>query len=173
MKDIEIYKQTTCESCLSCCLLMLLNNPISQNDEINLFIEGIKRYPFSYSLGICEEFADKYDKDIIIYVHNKYYSKYLNTLKNENNVHIVQMYINKSFINKQEYPFVIYLDNNILEEYIHSPHFVIVESFDKTDYIIIDPWKGMRIKINKETLYKGVLLLKEHLKFCPLIIRIY
>ena len=170
--DIKLYKQTTCESCLSCCLLMLSGNLINRKNEIDLFIEGIKRYPFSYSLGICEEFSIKYNKNIIIYVDNKYYSKYLNNLKITDGINIVHQYIDIRFINKKFVPFIIYIDNNVLGEYTHSPHFVIVETINKNNCTIIDPWKGKRLNINKKIIFDGVLLLKRHLKYSPLIIQL-
>lgn len=171
---IKRYKQTAYETCLPVCLLLASGQEVSPEEEMRLFIEGIKNRPDNYLLGMVESFVGNYGLGVEIYVDNKYFWKYLNLRKriNDKRIYLLHQPISPEFITKQLFPYLLYLDINLLGVYSHSPHFVVVESQKKQKYSLVDPWSGRRRKIDKEIVYEAIESLRTHLKFCPLLIKV-
>ena len=61
-------KQSTYETCLTCCLLMLAGK--SKKDEIEIWKHGWK---FNYLIGQLNFVSSKYNKKVTAYIENKYY----------------------------------------------------------------------------------------------------
>lgn len=175
MKDNSVYKQTTSQGCLPVCLLILSNNKITENIEMNLVIEGLKRKEpkeIPYAIKICEQFSLQYRRNLTIYIDNKFYLKYLNEINKLDSIKLMHKYINKDTIDDTSTPFILYIDNNILGNYTHDPHFIIIEKSNNTSFTIIDPWVGKRLEISKKVILPGVKLLKKQFRYSPLIIKL-
>ncbi len=169
---ITSYKQTTSDSCLPVCLLILRGQTFSQEDEIELFINGAKSFRDNYALGILDFFSTKYKINAEVYVDNKYYFKFLRKFISNGKVNLVNQKITPKFIKENKTPFILYLDKHFLGSYEHSPHFVIVENCSNEDYYIVDPWFGKRRKIKREVVLDAVGSLRSHLRFCPFLIKL-
>lgn len=167
-----IYKQKTCEGCLPVCLLTLIGSKVIQKAELNLLVGGYKRVRESYALGIALEFVSSYKKKLIILISNREYHKKLSKLNKSQRVQLTFKEINLKLINTTNPPYILYLDNYVLARDIHYPHFVIVERRQNKKFVLIDPWDGKRRWLTESKLLKGVLSLKNYLKFCPLVIKL-
>lgn len=165
-------KQNTCEGCLPVCLLLLTNEKITLKSELELLIEGFKRNRESYSLGIVREFAFRYDKILNVFVHTKYFFKKLGKINKSPRIQLIHKKIGLRFLKELQTPYVLYLDDRILRKSIHYPHFVIVERKQNKKFVLLDPWDGKRKWLTEGKLLKGVLSLKNYLKFCPLVIKL-
>lgn len=170
MKALKKFKQKTCEGCLPVCLLLLINEKITLESELELLTEGFKRSRESYALGVVCEFSSKYRKKVTIFVDNKIFFRKL--LTNEPCIQLICQKIDSKFLSELQVPFILYLDSNVTGTYEHSPHFVIIEKRIKDKFLIIDPWKGKRRRLGVEKIEKGVVSLRNHLKFCPLVIKL-
>lgn len=166
--SLKVYKQNTSQGCLAVCLMLLGDQEITVKREIDLTIGGLK-YRESWALGIVDSFVKRFKRKIIIYANNKYFYKKLKNFGSE--VDLVHRKIDRELIIKQTRSFILYIDSKIVGTYVHSPHFIICEKKDDQFYIL-DSIKGKKIKSNIVSVLKGVYLLKNYLKFCPLLITI-
>lgn len=171
-EKIELHRQSTCEGCLPVCLLSLINEKVTLESEIELLIGGFKRSRESYAQGIISEFAERYKNKLTITIHNKHYYKKLISFRKNPMITLIHKKIDMGLLKKLSTPFILNLDDRILRKSVHYPHFVIVERKLRRRYVLIDPWNGRRKWLSERKLYKGILSLKNYLKFCPLIIKL-
>jgi len=165
------YKQQTLEGCLPVCLMLLTKGEATEKEELELAIEGIKT-KVSYALKILNVFSEKYGTNFEVYVDNEYFMKDLEKSFENKNIKMMLKSIDPSLMNSTATPYILYLDS---QEgfYPHAPHFVIVEVVNNDNtYSIFDPWLGERKVVASSTLQKSVSLLRDHLLFCPLLIKI-
>lgn len=167
--DIIPYTQTTCQSCLPSCLLMLRNKPVNEVAELKLLINGFKRFRDIYALGILDEFSNSYQQPLEVVINNKWMTNYYRAHITSSQISINYHILNEELLRKQNSPFILYIDNNSIGSYSHEPHFVIVQPTEKQLYTI-DPWTGKRKKTSYKILIKGVNSLSKHLKICPILI---
>lgn len=153
------------------CFLILIKKKISLKAELKLLIGGFKRNRDTYSAGIIKEFVSKYNKKVKVYIHSKYFFKKLKWLVGSN-IQLEHNKISLELIDKLEFPFILYIDDRILRRSAHWPHFVVVERKHKNRFVLIDPWDGKRKWLTEKKLMKAILSLKNHLKFCPLLITV-
>lgn len=176
---IKPYKQSLTHSCLVACFLMLLKQQtgirFTESDEQEIALRGSRRiYPF-YVVGIPMEIAKKYRKKLQVYVDNKYFTKVLKmAFAKEKFIEVVHEPIKIKLIRDllQKSPLICHIDDNILGDYSHASHFVILENATKNTISIIDPWKGTRKRLSDKTLIKGICDLKTQVKMCPLLFSI-
>lgn len=170
------YKQTLSHSCLTACFLMLLQEKkaISFDETLEeaLTMKGSKRiYPF-YVVGIAKEVFNHFKVTIEIIVDNKYYTKILNqAFMNDEHFLIHHQRITIALIKKilKEKSIICYIDNNLLGDYSHSPHFIIIEKVTKKKIAIIDPLTGKRNYWSDKKLADAIYSLKRNVKMCPLL----
>lgn len=168
---IKPYKQTYSDSCLPVCLLMLSDQRFSQEDEVELSINGTKRFRDSYALGILDCFSTKHETEVEVFVDNKYFSRFLGGLNSNDKISLINQKITPKFIEENKKPFILYLDKHFLGTYDHSPpHFVIVEDQPGNNFNVVDPWVGRRRIIKQETIFSAVGSLRNYLRYCPLVI---
>lgn len=162
------YTQTSCESCLPVCLLTLGEIEISREKELQLLFDGLSGLKDSYAFGVLEAFVKTYNKEVTLFVDNKYFTNFLIKKSNSPQITVVYKPVNLEF----ETPFIVYLDSQVLGGYSHAPHFVIVEKIVGDICQIIDPWEGKRRRVKKEVSLASINSLKNYLKYCPLVIKI-
>lgn len=169
---IKPLKQSTYETCLTCCLLMLAGK--SRKDEIEIWKHGWK---FNYLIGQINFVSSKYNKKVTAYIENKYY---FNELKNQGgkNVRLINSKINLKLINKlleegsvgvycdAYYPFAAH------SGYVHAPHFIVCLSRDGDFMELADPWDGQIKKWPVKEINKAIISLRNHLKYSPVLITI-
>ncbi|OGC82208.1 MAG: hypothetical protein A2V81_00510 [Candidatus Abawacabacteria bacterium RBG_16_42_10] len=177
--SIKPYKQSLTHSCLVACFLMLLERQadivFTETNEQEIALKGSRRiYPF-YVVGIPMEIAKKYGKKIQVYVDNKYFTKVLKVaFAKEKSIEVVHTPIKIKLIRDllQKSPLICHIDDNVLGDYSHSSHFIILENATKNTISIIDPWMGTRKRISDKTLIQGIHDLKTQVKMCPLLFSI-
>lgn len=177
--SIVPYKQSLGHSCLVACFLMVLklqnNISFSEADEQRIALNGSKRiYPF-YVVGVPMEIAKEYKKKICVVVDNRYFTKILqDAFLKEKNIRVLHKPITlgliKNLLEKQ--PLICHIDDNILGDYSHASHFIVLEKATENTVFIVDPWSGERKRISNDTLVRAIRDLKTHMKMCPLIFSI-
>ena len=165
---MKIIKQSTYETCLPCCLLMVTGK--KRKDEIEIWKHGWK---FNYLIGQLNYVANKYKKEIIAYVENRYYFSQLQKQKS-NAVKLINEKINPKLLSKllEDGNVIVYLDCYYLQKILHAPHFVVALNQDNDFIKIVDPADGRLKKISRVTIKKGIGSLRNHLKYSPVLITI-
>lgn len=169
--NLKPYEQTTGESCLPVCLL-IIGATVSQEVEMQLLIDGVKRHKESYALGIAEAFSDCFPYQVSMSIGNKGFCNYLKKLQRSRQVLLNYREITLELIDAAEVPYILYVDSHLFGSYVHAPHFIIVEKRRRSKYKIIDPWTGKKQWITKHLLVQSVNSLREYLNYCPLLMRI-
>lgn len=165
-------KQSTYETCLSCCLLMAMDK--SAKDEIEIWKHGWK---FNYLIGQLNYVAKKYNKNITVYIEYKSYFNYLRKQK-QKGIELINKKIDLKLLYKllETQKVIIYLDGYYPykpnSRYVHASHFVIALG-KKGDFIeVSDPWDGKIKKWSINEVKKGIISLRNHLKYSPVLITI-
>lgn len=163
---MKILKQSTYETCLASCLLMIADGP--RKDEIEIWKHGWK---FNYLIGQLNYIAGKYGKKIEAYVENKYYFSQLQKEKNRR-IHLVNKKIDALLINKllKKGKVIVYFDIYYLQHILHAPHFILAIEQNGDFIKIADPSDGKVKKISMGTIEKGIAGLRNHLKYSPVLI---
>lgn len=174
---LSIKPQSTIETCLSMCLIALLEHKgitIEENAEINILIDGLKFTKFDYSTGHLVYVCNKYPVQITQYIENTFFYHLLSKYPYPENMQLVNQKINKYFIekNKQHLPCILYIDQSYLTEVkgVRISHFVILEKFGKISATILDPWDGKRKNISTKFLMHSIQSLRNNLKISPKLI---
>ena len=170
------YSQTLGEGCLAACFLMLLRTyrgiEFNSSLEQDLCFDGLKRCKEYYAVGIIQEISRRYKPRLSIYVDNRWFTNKLENQIREENVSFGQQKIHLSLIDnllaRNEMP-IVYIDGYWTGKNYHTPHFIIIGKKRKK-YAIIDPWVGKTKYLSREQLAEAITSLRDHLKYCPLII---
>jgi len=143
----------------------------NKNFEKEILINGMERkYPF-YAIGVPEEFCKKTREKIVIYVDNKYFTKVLSKIATKN-IKVVRHKINEELITKvlKKSPCICHIDDNLLGDYSHVSHFIVLQQITKNGIKIMDPYYGKESLISIKKLEEAIKSLKSHVKMCPLLI---
>lgn len=165
---MKIIKQSTYETCLSCCLLMMAGK--TRKDEIEIWKHGWK---FNYLIGQLNYIARKYGKRIEAYVENKYYLSQLQKQKC-NSIKLLNKKINTKLLIKllEKGKVIVYIDCYYLQKVLHAPHFVVAVRQVKDDIEIADPFDGEIKRIPIRVVNRAISSLRNHLKYSPVLITI-
>jgi len=163
---MKVIKQSTYETCLASCLLMITDGP--RKDEIEIWKHGWK---FNYLIGQLNCVASKYGKKLEAYVENKYYFNQLQKQKRKG-VEIINKKIDTKLIGEllKDGKVIVYLDIYYLQNILHAPHFVLALEKDKDFMKIADPSSGKIKKISIGILQEGIDGLRNHLKYSPVLV---
>jgi len=173
---MQVYKQTLPDTCLPSCLMMYLSylGKIKEGNirlEVEILTEGgsISRLnrTFGHLLYICEH----YQLNAIYTSENQVACNEADRiLKNRKNVKYVDIQkgaINSNYIKDllKGTPVIVGVDNYVFNEDFHFPHFVIVEKFEKNNFQLIEPWRGERLNVNRDTLDEAINKLSDYLLY--------
>lgn len=179
MKILNPIRQSTNQSCLPACLLMLFyigkNHQITEKEDQNLIIEGLLQFRDYYPLGILEAFVSRYKIPVEVLVDNIYFTKVLKSWVFSKSINIKNSPIRQNISHKLKSafgPFIVFIDGFYLCRGPHTPHFVIVEKVLNQKIVIIDPWFGKRFYWSIEKLQESIASLKTHIRFCPISIEL-
>ena len=157
--EIKPYKQSLSNSCLVAAFLMLLESEhkieFSKKEEEEIVMKGMNRKFSFYIVGVPKEFFYKYKKRINIVVDNKYFTNVLiKEFKDKKNFKIVHEKITIDLIKKLilKQPVICHIDDNLLGDYSHASHFIVIEKATDKNFMIIDPWSGKRKLISSNKL---------------------
>ena len=177
--DIKITKQKTCESCLSVCLMNLLESQkgikLEDEEEFNILLEGLKFTRLDFSTGHLVYLAKKFPNlTFEQYIDFDIFYDILIKLDIPKNLKMYHQKINLKFLKEvtKENPAIIYMDMFTLEEVYHYPHFVILRDIDDEKATIFDPWSGEKIEMKTKTLIRSISYVRNMLKISPKLIRI-
>lgn len=167
---MKVIKQSTYETCLACCLLMVTNSPTKE--EIEIWKHGWK---FNYLIGQLNYAAKKYNKKIAAYIESSRYLKNLQKI-NAGNVELVKKKINLDFLLQllEKEKVVVYLDSYYPYQpgYAHAPHFVVALRRIGNFIEVADPWDGKIHKFPLKLLKKAIDSLRDHLKYSPVLLTV-
>lgn len=177
--NIKITEQKTCESCLSVCLMSLLESQkgmkLEDEEEFNILFEGLKFTRLDFSTGHLVYLAKKFPKlTFEQYVDFDVFYKILSKLDIPENLKMYPKKINLKFLKEVtgESPVIIYVDMFTLEGIYHYSHFVILREINDEKAIIFDPWSGEKIEMKTKTLMRSISYVRNMLKISPKLIRI-
>lgn len=164
------YIQSTYETCLASCLLILDNKHVEKNLELEILKHSLDYSKFDFVSGHLDFFKDKVSFERI--VDNKIFLKHLESVNVEyKNVKVKK--VNTKLIDflLQNYgKVIVYLDSYILYQDVHYPHFILINGRSDKYYEVIDPWNGEKKLISKNVIKEGINMLNNHLLFCPQLI---
>ena len=149
---------------------MLKGGKAGKQAEKDILIKGMDRKHTFYVVGIPKEFSAKFGKKVTIIVDNKFFTGKLKELFGETAdvMHEkITVELIKKLLDKQS--LICHIDDNLLGDYSHSSHFIVLEKIHRGRIVIIDPIFGKRTAISEEKLAKAIESLKKHVKMCPLI----
>ncbi|MDP2741540.1 MAG: hypothetical protein Q8O66_02565 [bacterium] len=163
---MKVIKQSTYETCLASCLLMMAGK--IKKDEIEIWKRGWK---FNYLIGQLNYVSKKYNKKIEAYVENKYYFNQLQKQRGKG-IKLVNKKIDVQLLSSllESGEVIIYLDCYYFQKILHAPHFMVALRQNKNFIEIIDPFDGKLKKISVSTIKKGINSLRNHLKYSPVLI---
>ena len=177
--EIKIDKQKTCESCLSVCLMSLLEFQkgirLGKEEEFNILFEGLKFTRLDFSTGHLVYLAKKFPDFIFEqYIDLDVFYKILDKLDLPRNLKLYPRKIDLKFLKQvmKESPVIIYIDMFTLEGIYHYSHFVILKDIDNEMATIVDPWSGEKIEMKTKVLMRSISYVKNMLKISPKLIRI-
>lgn len=170
--NIDPYKQTLSHSCLAACFLMLNGKKFDEQDEQMLALEGSRRKHQFYVSGVAIETVKSFDKNIEMYVDNKFFAKALvSAFGDESRIKVTTEKITQTLIEQLiiKGPFICHIDIHGFGDYSHASHFIILEKKIGSFVTIIDPWDGVRKRTSMMTLMESISDLKNQIKMCPLL----
>ncbi len=177
--DIKIWKQRSCESCLSVSLMSLLESQkgikLEDEEEFNILLEGLKFTRIDFSTGHLAYLAKKLPKlTFEQYIDFDIFYKILSKLEIPENLKMYSKKINLKFLKEmtKESPVIIYVDMFTLEGVYHYSHFVVLTEINDEKAIIFDPWSGEQIEIKTKILMRSISYVRNRLKIAPKLIRI-
>ncbi len=176
---IKIEKQRSCESCLSVCLMSLLDSQkgiiLDEKEEFNILFEGLKFTRLDFSTGHLVYLAKKLPElTFEQYIDFDVFYEILKKLDIPKNLKLCSKKINLKFLKEmtKENPAIIYIDMFTLEGIYHYSHFVILKEINDEKATIFDPWSGEKIEMKTKILMKSVSYVRNMLKISPKLIRI-
>lgn len=177
--NAKITKQKTCESCLSVCLMSLLESQkgieLEDEEEFNILFEGLKFTRLDFSTGHLVYLAKKFPNlTFEQYIDFDVFYKILSKLDVPENLNMYSKKINLKFLKEmiEESPVIIYIDIFTLEGIYHYSHFVILTKIDDEKTTIFDPWSGEKIEMKTKSLMRSISYVRNMLKIAPKLIRI-
>ena len=165
---MKVIKQSTYETCLACCLLMMMGR--TGRDEIEIWKRG---WRFNYLIGQLNYVSGKYGREFKVYVENRYYFNQLQKQRGSG-VTLVNKKIDAGLLSKllEAGKVIVYLDNYYLQKILHAPHFVTALGQGKAFIETADSSDGKLKKIPRAIIMKGINSLRNHLKYSPVLITI-
>jgi ABC-type bacteriocin/lantibiotic exporter with double-glycine peptidase domain len=152
---------------------MLINEKPNQKKEMEILINGLKFNRLDFTIGQINFVARKYRKKIVIYVQDKKTSNLFKRLPVSKRVKIIQKDVNINLIKKLlKSPLILYLDDYMLRKEGHFPHAIVVWKFNRNRFVISDPWDGKIKKLSSDSLFKGLRLMRNVIRFSPTVIQI-
>lgn len=170
----NVFVQTYHHSCLATVLLMIAGYKDQKLEKV-IYIEGEKRDYGFYLNGMLTSFVKHTDKSLNVFVDNKFLTKKLtNNLKSlSSKIKVIHQPISTKIVSKivREKPLVLYIDNQFLGDYSHTPHFVVANKIrDDKRFEVFNTVDGRKRYMTDNVLNDAILSLKKHIKMCPVII---
>jgi len=165
---MKIIKQTTYETCLPCCLLMITEE--NKKDEIEIWKHG---WYFNYLIGQLNYIADKYGKKIEAYIENEYYFNELQSQKNKD-IKLTNKKIDIDFLCELlgDNKVIIYIDCYYFQKILHAPHFVVATRKVENDIEVADPADGKIKMVPIKIIEEAIESLRNHLKYSPVLVTV-
>lgn len=165
------YRQQSNQGCLVVSLMYLFGIEPTREKEEEILSDGLFRLRENYTLGCLQAFLDRYpNKAATLYVDNRFYLDILKQWVEHPRIIMAYKRNDEKLLSSLEAPFIVYVDNNIVDSWTHLPHFMMVTGVAERFYDVFDPWEGKTSKISKEKLLRSIELLRDHIGICPFVI---
>ena len=170
---IQKYAQATNQACLAVCLLQLTKTKITKKKEWDVLEYAFNFSKDDFAIGHFDYIAKKYDIKLDDYWDNKNYCDYLRKMKISKKINILHKKIDLNIVNKliKKSPIILQIDSYAFWKITHCSHFVIILEKNKKGYKIYDPWFGKTFQKSTKEVSKGIISLRNLLKFYPQIIQ--
>ncbi len=173
-------KQVHSESCLASALrrgvYLKTRRVLSNEDELEIFIEASKAYRNDFAIGSSMVVQKKWGIKPTIFLGWKNYVNYLRRQGVLKKLDVQHHHLNESFIKKKlkESKAVIvqvdkfYYEKKDIYQMVHIPHYVVLYKLDQSA-TIMDPWDGEEKVVSKEEFFQSIRSLGK-LLICPKLI---
>ncbi len=160
---IQKYKQTTFETCLSCCLLQAVSQEkITKKNELACINHAMNYSRNDFVIGHLDFIVKKFNVRIERIVDNKHFYSYIKKIKTQ--VQKIDLRLIDRFIKKKP---ILYIDSIVLFHVYHYPHFITMLEKEGSKYKIFDVWDGEIKTIDAKIIAQGISSLRNKIKLCP------
>jgi hypothetical protein len=170
--------QKTCETCLANCLLFLLNEKPSLENELKVLNEALKLSKWNllrnFTIGHLNFLSETKSVEFDFYLENKLEYNLLRRLKKWDGINLIYTKIDQKLIKKLLFnkPLIANLDSWCIWGRRHYPHYVTILRKKHKRFEIYDPWDGKIKFLQPENLSNGISSLRNLIKITPEIIQI-
>ena len=168
--------QSTCESCLSVCLMALLRlrgRHVRDSEETKILMQGLIFTKLDYAIGQLIYVANKFAVKIEQYTDFPSFNEQLLRLDMPESVRLLPARNTKRLITRlvAKSRVIIYMDKYDLDGIYHYPHFVLLTKMSKDAAVFFDPWDARMKKMPANMLMKSIRSVRNRLGISPKIIR--
>lgn len=163
---LEPYKQILPDTCLPSCLGMYLeylgkSQNLNLEFETDVLIKGGKigrvNRTFGHLCYVCREFNLEglyvtNDKDMhagALEIESKYSGVDIKSVKGNITIRYISDLLDKA-------PVILGVDNYYFNKDFHFPHFVFIEKQEGKEFVLIEPWQGVRMRVDSALLEKAM-----------------
>lgn len=143
--------------------------------ELDCIIHSMKFSKEDFVIGHLDFIVKKFHVMVERYVDNRQFYDYIKRVKPSKRIKTEVHKINLRFIDEllALSSLILYIDAYHLFKAYHYPHFITVLDKKGKIYKIFDTWEGKERGIDTRTLSKSISSLRNHIRLCPQVIRIY
>lgn len=169
----KTYRQTTCESCLSCCLLYVastLQPGVRHADhEVECLLYALRFSKADFTLGHLAYMTSRYSFRIHRIVEQRAWVRATAGSCRPRRITIVEKRIDLRVVDEMLAfgPVILYIDAYTLYQSCHYPHFITVLSRKHDGYDVFDPWDGKTKVVPLRALAQAIASLRSRIKLCP------
>lgn len=148
---MNIYKQTTADTCLPSCMMMILAEKgiakANQNLELEILLEGDKlskeNRTFGHLAYVCKKFNLKATYFSSKVVSEKLADELIGKIGLES-IATEHREINSKLVREllSGEEVIISIDDYALRKELHFPHFVVIDGYKGKKFRLLDPWEG-------------------------------
>ena len=165
---IKVYTQTTADTCLPSCLLMVLEKKglvkPAQDLEIEILVEGGKldkdNRAFAHLAYVCNKFdleAFYFSNDDTAISHaqavkEKLGIERISCEKLEIDTDLIERSLSKGYV-------ILCINDYGLRQEVHFPHYVVIEKYENGKFVVLDPWDGKTFVLERNILDEAIKLL--------------
>jgi hypothetical protein len=128
-----------------------------------------------FVIGHLDYIVKKFHVAVERFVDDEQFFNYIKSIKSSKRIKTKVHKIGLKFVDKllAKSPLILYIDAFYLFGVCHYPHFITVLEKKGKKYRIFDTWEGKGRNMDAKKLSKSVSSLRNRIKLCPQVIRIY
>lgn len=172
----KLFTQSTPESCLACCLLLLATPwrcaSVFRRHELACLIHALRFSKHDFVAGHLHYIHRHFSVRVKRIIDSKTEPRPLCHVKRVPGIAIERKPIDLNMLSTMlsSRPAIMYLDAYTLYHVHHYPHFIILLAKKRQRFLAFDPWDGKKKLLPNEIVSDSIQLLREHLRMCPQVI---